>query len=339
MSPGKKVSASADVCLDEGSLAEGSPHKAGNPSPEKQPFSAQIAAPAAENPKTSHSHTLSHSSSLLPLPTAFHLAHQNQKPTYYAKILINLYNTKLATAMQRDYTSQHEKGFQSALELLSRVPEAELDAFHDRMIQVIDQQEKRLKLYPLRYVVGPARFFHPAEKYGILHYEKNWLQVYERREIEFDEMAQARGRKAQAQLQDEATIAQQDKKWYFLAWRFKNALMQLHKHDMRLRKANLANWERDIRLMIRKDGIPAKELIDLMDWLLKGKQPNAQWWRSEYGIEGIKSTSSLRKHYAKLRMAFDQDLAGTEQTGKSIPRKQPGPKQIPRSGSIKEFRR
>lgn len=328
----QKVSAQeADVCQEERKLEEGSPPKAGNISSENQAFS---------------------------LPAAFQLTQSNQKTTYYAQLLVSLYQNKLATAMGRDYKSQYLRAFHSALKLLKSVPDDQLEAFNDRLVQVIDHQEKRLLLYPEAFVVGPVRFFEPKEKYGILHYEKNWLQVYERRSVEFEEMAQARGRKSQEQLDGEAEIAQQDKKWYFLGWRFKNALMRMHPKDMRLRKANLANWERDIRLLVRKDGIPAKELIAVMDWLLKSALPNAQWWRSQYNLDGIKSTSSLRKHYAKLRIAYDQDQAAApvanpipenpkapaqipqdKSAARQIPSKHRGPKQIPKAGIFKKDRR
>ncbi len=323
-----KESASADNPSEERNPEEGSPSKVGQHSGERQKIAGRIFDLTEKR---------------IDLQAAFQLVQGGERLLYYAQILVNMYRSKLAPAMGRIYVErQYEGGLENILQMLGGIPEESLDSFHDRLVQTIDHQEKRLKRYPEAYIAGPARFFQATYAYNILHYEKNWLSVYEKRAVEFEEMALAKGRKAQIQLQEEAEIAQQDKKWYFLAWRFKSALMGIHRRDMRLRKANLANWERDIRLMVRKDGILASELIAVMHWLLESPLPQAKFWRKE---AGIKSTSGLRKHYQAIHQAFEQEKEIKDENPippsmqknqpKQIPPRRSVPKQIPSVGKHK----
>ncbi len=277
----------------------------------------------------------------LGLQEAFIHHSEGDKKAYYAHSLMEYYTKRLAQAMGNKYVnSQMEKGYQNALKLLNSTSEENLDAFFERMSHTILHIEKGMKSNPLAYVVGPARFFDPEEKYGILHYEKNWLQTYEHRGKEFKDIEEIRTRKQQAQMMSEAELADKDKRFYYLAFRFRQNLIEIHKDDPRLHKANLINWERDLRMMVSKESIPIAELLSVMEWLLKSPKLNAGWWRNKYHINGIKSPGSLRRNYAQIKKGYLSDeeydsktaqaIPSKIQQPKQIPLKQAGPKQIPR---------
>lgn len=228
----------------------------------------------------------------------------------WAMTLVSSYLSKLAPIMPgwqgigRVYSpSVIEKGYLKALQMLSEAKNPY--QMYLRMIQVIDRMQDAMKHNPQLWVNAPHKYFDKDYKYNIWSSEKVYLIPWEKTGKELKALC-TNAEKIQLEKINREKALTFVSKYHGLAFSLKNYMIQFHRNDNRLKKADLTQWAVHLRLMCERDNVGYDEAVRVAKWMLLDKSQGAKFWRLEAKGHGIKSARQFRINYQKIRNAYSR---------------------------------
>ncbi|MEO0338608.1 MAG: hypothetical protein AAF242_05285 [Bacteroidota bacterium] len=226
----------------------------------------------------------------------------------YAVFLVQMYCTRLAKAMQLEYhPKQVEKAIVSAELLLQDVPEDRISDEADRYRHIIEFMERWIKQDPDdRWVLPPARWFHPGEEYGILGAEKRYVKPFEENRQSWQKVLRAK--KAARELTEKERLRYEAERakscgHYATALMMRKHLEVLFPTDGRLKGANLERWSIHLEDMERLDKIPLQQIRETFQWYVRSND-HAKAWRETFQV---RSASGFRRNYRLIHANMIQE--------------------------------
>lgn len=250
------------------------------------------------------------------------LFQNGQRLTAFAVMLMQSYLKHIAKAQGMELVpTEIERGAKVCIELLRQFPEDQLDDRHTDLILTIEHMGRWLnhchEIEKKAYVPIPSTWFNSASNSNILKAEAKFYKKYKETGESFRDADRLRQPAGQMNTNQDKELARTSE-IHRLALLLKRFQMHQHPNSSKIKMANIEYSATLFKKLIRKRNMPLLDLETTINWYATNDCTDAIFWRSETGINGLRSASGFCKNFDRMfEQMTHQKQAKTEGQAKA----------------------